>query len=437
MSNTDWDVIVVGAGIMGLSSAYYVKRNNPRKTVLVIEKERTYAQGNSGRSVAGFRDFFSTDINLKLARASIQFYRHVQNDFGYDLGMKFTGYLFLMSKRKFQSMKPIIENLKNRTNIEIIDMERLKNISSLKFDLKDEESRALSLEPIEVGVMGKNCGILDIEKLASYYYEACKDMGVEFRFGEEIKDLTISPKAPIGYPGEPFLWQDKIVSGVITESQELRAREFVFTMGAWTGSILDKIGVDSHMRPKRRFVYQIGGDGIRDIIHDSFGLNEESVFPFTILPSHGIYLRPYPQNGSFWVSTSGTTSDKEIGKTFAYEAMDKMEYVQPDEEYFSYNILPVLRAYLKNFDNVKVTSSWSGYYSLNTQDKTPYIFRFLNAIVATGGSGAGLMKSDSIGRIVSSLLSGNETTELFDHSKVRNASLGVSDRDVGIESLRF
>jgi len=437
MRQADWDVIIVGSGIMGLSSAYYIKKHDQNKSVLVLEKEKTYAQGNSGRSVAGFRDFFSTDINFKLARSSIEFYRHVQHKMGYDLGMKYVGYLFLMSNRKFRSMEPIIRKLQKSTKMDIIDQEDLKKITDLNFELKKDEQSLLSLEPIEVGVLGRNCGILDIEKLSSFYYEQCKELGVEFKFDSEVKDLKISPTDPTGYPGEPFLWQNKVVSSVATKNQEFASRAFVFTMGAWTGKLLDRIGVDSHMRPKKRFVYQIGGSGIKDIIHNSFGLNDESVFPFTIFPSHGVYIRPYPQNSTFWVSTSGTTSDQEIGETFSYDSMDNIEYVYPTEEYFNYNILPILRAYLKELDNFKISSSWTGYYSLNTQDKTPYIFKFLNSVVATGGSGAGLMKSDSIGRIVSSILLDEETTELFDHSRVTNGAIGIIDRDVGIESLRF
>ncbi|MEM3667411.1 MAG: FAD-binding oxidoreductase [Thermoproteota archaeon] len=437
MSQVEWDVVIIGAGLMGLSSAYYIKKHNLNKSVLVLEREKTYAQGNSGMSVAGFRDMFSTEINFKLAKSSIKFYRHVQHDLNYDIGMKYVGYLFLMSSRKFSSMEPTIRKLQKSTKIDVINIENLKKISEFNFELKKEEQVVLSLEPIEIGVLGKNCGILDIEKLASFYYEQCKSLGVEFKFGTEVKDLIISPTETIGYPGEPFLWQNKVVSKVVTENHEFSSNAFVITAGAWTGKLLDPIGVDSHMKPKKRYVYQIGGGRIRDIVHNSFGLNEESVFPFTILPSHGVYVRPHPQNSTFWVSTSGTTSDQEIGKTFSYDSIDNIEFTQPPKEYFAYNILPVLRAYFKDLGDLRITGSWTGYYSLNTQDKTPYIFKFLNSVVATGGSGAGLMKADSIGRIVSSVLVDNKTTKLFDGSRVTNKDLGVIDRNVGIESLRF
>ena len=436
MYKKEWDIIIVGAGIMGLASAYYIKRNNPEKTVLVIEKDRIYSQGNSGRSVAGFRDFFSTEVNMKLARSSIKFYDHIQKDLNYDIDMKYVGYLFLMSSRKFNSMYNILKKLQETTKIKILKKEDLQSLIFLNIKLDNKEKSTLSLEPIEIGVLGKNCGILDIDKLSSFYYEQCRSIGVEFIFNTEITDIGISPINRIDFPGEPFLWQKKKVTHVSSNDTEFSADLFVFTMGAWTNKLLDKVGVDSHMRPKKRYVYQISSSYIEEMLHKSYGINDESIFPFTIFPSHGIYVRPYPKNNTFWVSTSGTTSDQEVGPTFSYDSSNSIEYIDPPDDYFIYNILPILRAYMKISD-VKITGKWTGYYSLNTQDKTPYIFKFLNCIVATGGSGAGLMKSDSIGRIVSSILSGRNYTVLFDNSRIKNSALGVNERNVGIETLRF
>ncbi|WP_171823466.1 FAD-binding oxidoreductase [Thermogymnomonas acidicola] len=39
-----------------------------------------------------------------------------------------------------------------------------------------------------------------------------------------------------------------------------------------------------------------------------------------------------------------------------------------------------------------MTSMWAGHYAYNTIDRTHYIFRDLNVIVATGTSGSGIMK---------------------------------------------
>ncbi len=437
MSENNYDIAVVGAGIMGLSSAYYLKKQFPGRSLIVLEKEPSYSQGNSGRSVAGYRDFFSTDVNRKLAGSSIKFYRHIQEDLSYNLGMLDVGYLFLMSKRKYELNRETIASLKNTTELQILNRSDLSAIDPIILEPERKESEILNLEPIEVGVLGKNCGVLDIDKLSSYYFNECREIGVDFSFNTEVESLGVRAEKPTGYPGEPFLWQNKTISEISTSAGEYHANNYVFATGAWTGMLLDRIGVDSHIRAKKRFVYQVSGECIKKMVDSSYGLNDEGVFPFTILPSHGVYLRPYQANGSFWVSTSGTTSDGEVGPRFSYDSPQEIKYVQPDEEYFTTNILPVLVAYVRDLDSLKITGSWTGYYSLNTQDKTPYIFPFLNAVVATGGSGAGLMKSDSIGRIVAGIVSKNEYTDLFDGSRIANNSLGVAGRNVGIESLKF
>ncbi|OWP57213.1 MAG: hypothetical protein B2I17_02055 [Thermoplasmatales archaeon B_DKE] len=437
VSERDYDVIVVGAGIMGLASAYHLKIAMPDKSIVVLEKESSYSQGNSGRSVSGYRDFFSTVVNQKLSKSSIKFYSYIQKDLGYDIQMKNVGYMFLMSMSKFDSMKSIITKLQSSTDLRILDRSELSKIHPLILDVDKEESRALNLQPIEVGVLGRRCGVLEIEKLSSFYYEECRRLGVEFNFKTQVNSLDVVPRNPSGYPNEPFLWQDKLIGGISTNRGDYSARRYVLTTGAWTGKLLDRIGVDSHMKAKKRFVYQIGGNSITEMVRTSYGLNDEGLFPFLVLPSHGVYLRPHPSSGTFWISTSGTTSDQEIGPTFSFDSADDIEYTEPSDEYFVDNILPVLRAYMRDMPDMKITGKWTGYYSLNSQDKTPYIFAFLNAIVATGGSGAGLMKSDSIGRVVASIASGQTETRLFDGSTILNSSLGVADRDVGIETLRF
>ncbi len=67
-TSTKYDVLVVGAGIFGMASAYYIKKSSPEKNVLAIDRFGDVAQGNTGRSNAMYRNMFTSADNRTLTR---------------------------------------------------------------------------------------------------------------------------------------------------------------------------------------------------------------------------------------------------------------------------------------------------------------------------------------------------------------------------------
>lgn len=50
MSTTNYDIIIVGGGIVGLATAYKLTQQNPHKTILVLEKEKEVAAHQTGHN---------------------------------------------------------------------------------------------------------------------------------------------------------------------------------------------------------------------------------------------------------------------------------------------------------------------------------------------------------------------------------------------------
>lgn len=422
MPPQSYDIAVVGAGIVGLASAYHVKKDNPDLNIVVIDKAATFAQGNTAKSAAGFRDLFSSDVNFKLSSSSIDFYKHIQKDENYDIGMKFSGYLFLLSKEMLNF--PPLETISKKTRTKFFGKDEITQLKYLNKNIDLENAKLMNLKPIEGAYMGYNCGIIEPDLLAKYYYEELVKMNVEFRFGTEVERLSLEPVEKLDYPGEPFIWQNKTIGRLITKKGDIVADKYILATDIWTTDLLDPTGIDSHIRPKKRQVFQISGKEIENMVINS-DLSEEHLFPFTIVPSHGIYMRPAPREKSFWVGVAD-----EVGRGFGF-----VEDPSAERDFYNLNMKQVLESYFTSFRESRITGMWAGYYSNNTIDMNPYIFDQLNMIIATGTSGSGILKGDAVGRIVSALYSGKEEAALYGGKRIKTSALGIEKRNVEIEEF--
>ena len=90
--------VVVGGGGVGSSIAYHLTaRPDFRGSVVVIERDPTYARASSALSASSIRQQFSTPLNIHLSRFGIEFLRQARERLGVDLGLREPGYLFLAS----------------------------------------------------------------------------------------------------------------------------------------------------------------------------------------------------------------------------------------------------------------------------------------------------------------------------------------------------
>ncbi|MEM1712587.1 MAG: FAD-binding oxidoreductase [Acidilobaceae archaeon] len=424
------DYVIVGSGIVGLATAYYLKRFSPESSVLIIDKAPGPGGGDSGRSAAAFRAFFTNKVNLMLANSSIEFYKSIQ-DRGFDLGMMFVGYLFLADKRLFNLLEDGLREA-SRIGLEykILDPEFLASSLNVRVKVEDlEEASLVDVEDIEAGVLVPKAGIIAADKLVEYYYRSDLSLGVNFSFNSEAVNLLVEPRKQLGIEGEPFPWQDLRVVGVkLADGREVRAsKKLIVAAGAWTWRITTPIGVESYSRPKKRQIFTVKALGDLSKTLNARNLNPYNISPFVILPKK-IYMRPVPEERAFWIGVSD-----ELGRP--YEIVEERE-PKADLDFYVKGILPVASIYFPELQKHYPHAMWAGYYDLSF-DKLPIIYEPYESdlIISCGTSGSGIMKADAIGRITAALALGFDEVELYTGDTFRVDSLGVKNRVSGAEKL--
>jgi FAD-dependent oxidoreductase domain-containing protein 1 len=432
---SEYDILIVGAGILGASCAYHLKKNNPTKTILVVDKFADVAQGNTARSNAMFRNTFTSQDNLILSDSSIDFYLDTQKS-GVDLGLKQVGYLWLMSEKQLAANRKHIETMiKDGIEIKSYNKEDLKrSLPSIQteFASSDEEARLLGLQEIAGGAFGVKCGRLDPAKLARFYFSGFVGMGGKVEFRTSVKSLIAEAKEPLGIEGEPLVWQEGIVSGVRVHGAvegEIRAKTVVIASGVWNNELLDPIGIDGHVKAKKRQLFTVSAkhDASLSSLMFSNNFNDLGVLPFTILPKSGCYVKAVEENSEFWVGC-----EDDFNRPYLNIPEDTLDGLIAEPDYYERAVYPILRKYFPQFENSRPAQMWAGYYSMNTVDSMPFVFPESGMIVAGGGSGSGIMKGDAMGRIVNAVYQDGEhaTVKLYGKREYSADKLSFKYRDV-------
>jgi glycine/D-amino acid oxidase-like deaminating enzyme len=426
---TEYDAVVVGAGIIGLSTAYHIKRRHPDSKILVIDKFSSAGQGSTAKSLSAFRCLFSSKINYLLADSSIDFYTYIQNKLGVDLKLTFIGYLWLLSEEEYKGMCPILESLPFNVGYIEYEAEYLAKKLGLVTCLKgDEEAGVIGLEDVYKGIFIPKAGIVDADCIVKFYEGEFQKLNGEIRYGIKVESIIVEPRKPLGIPGEPFFWQESRVSGVKTNVGVIKAKKIILAAGAWIPQLLDTVGIECFIKPKKRQVFAIEAKKpeLRQLLYTK-DFNSVGCVPFIILPKLRVLVRPFPMEGVFWVSYAD-----DFPRAFMLE-----ENPQPEKDFYEYGIYQVLVKYFPQFRDCRPYSAFAGLYEINTLDGHPVIFEENDLIVVGGASGSGIMKADAVGRIAAALYDDEEYATLHGGRKIKVSDLGIKERRVERERLQI
>ncbi len=425
---TQYDVVIVGAGVIGLATAYHIKKERPDDHILVVDKMNAAGQGNTAKSAAMFRCFFYSPTNLTLVDTTVEFFKHVQNHLDFDLKLRWTGYLWLFSKERFKIIEPVLRSAgESEFEYEIFDADKLEELLNLNtYVTEDEEAQMMGLENVEKGVFIPKAGAIDIDLLVQFYEEEIKKMGGEIQYNVKVNNLIVEPEEPLGMPDEPYFWQDSRVAGIGTNKGVFKAKKTIVAAGVWANKLLHKVGVNAPMEPIKRQLFSVKASTqpLKQLLHVK-GFNQLDCVPFTILPEPSVYLKPALEEEAFWLA---------YGDHFP-RAFELEDDPKPEENYYRYGIYQVITKYFPQFLGSTLYGSWAGQYALNPIDGQPVVFEKNNLLVAGSCSGSGNMKCDAIGRITAALYKREPSTKLFGGKNFKVSNLSMEKRDVKPEKL--
>jgi FAD-dependent oxidoreductase domain-containing protein 1 len=389
-------VIIIGAGILGLASACHILKSEPTLDLLVIDRLNGAGRGNTARSAAAYRDMFSSPCNRALSQGSIAFYEQVQNET--DIGLRRIGYLWLKTSDQMQKSQATLAAMAQ---------------AGVKFETLEPGELSRRLPELEAsaiaqGLLGRNCGILNPNLLCRFYEEEIMALGGRFAYGVEVTGFVTN-------------CQGRILGVKVGEGEGIYGTVVVAT-GAWISLTMRLAGLEIPVAPRKRQLFAVSAQTgpLHHLLHAE-GFNAHNLLPFTIMPG-GAYLRP--STGSFILGFAN--EDQPAG-------LEEPPAAEPD--FFAGRIRPQVEQHFSCFQKVMPKYAWAGHYADYLADSHPIVDRLGGAIVVGGDSGSGIMKADSLGRITAALYFGQDRVELGDSRAFEVADLRLANRRLVPEQL--
>ncbi|ALR31089.1 hydroxyglutarate oxidase [Chryseobacterium sp. IHB B 17019] len=207
----DYDIIIVGAGLVGLATAYQTKLKNPDSKILVLEKENDVSLHQSGHNSGVIHSGIYYKPGSLKAKNCIEGYNSVIN-FAKEYGIRYDlcGKIIVATS---QEELPLLDNIYKR-GVE-------NGLQNLKY-LSREEFR--EIEPHCEGVRAikvPQTGIIDYQGIAKKIKELFEELGGEVKFNNEVKNIINN--------------QSEII--VTTDSAEFKTKKLISCAGLYSDKI--------------------------------------------------------------------------------------------------------------------------------------------------------------------------------------------------------
>ncbi|MCD6362480.1 MAG: FAD-binding oxidoreductase [Synergistetes bacterium] len=351
------DVVIIGGGVHGCSLAYHLAKKGCKDVVLLEQEYLTY--GGTGRSAAGVRHQFGTEINCKLAIYNIQCFENLEEELGYQGTIEFEqgGYLWIAyTESQLEQLKKNVE-LQNSLGIpsKILSPDEIKEVVP-----------HLNIEDVIGASFCEKDGHVNPFYVTIAYAEAAQRLGVEIYTYTKATGLKM---------------EDGEIKGVYTDKGFISTPVVVNCAGPWGKEIGKWAGIDIPMYSER---HQI-------LITEPL---ERTLNCMILCLDDGSYWKQNP-TGGFMLGIGDPHEVKGLKQNASWQFLEEAARKILSK-------MPILK-------EVRVVRQWAGLYDITPDSQvilgpTDVKGFYLNL----GWSGHGLQFAPSIGRALSEVILGEE-----------------------------
>jgi sarcosine oxidase subunit beta len=373
MMNKKAQIVIIGGGISGLSTAYNLATMG-MKDVVLLEKDFLMS-GSSGRCAAGVRQQWGTEMNCALSKASCEIFENINEilDYKGDIEFKQGGYLLMAVTEKE------VEQFKLN-----ILLQHSMGINSVF--LTPEEALDIVPELNTEGVLAcafhQKDGHVNPFHTMIAYAEAAKRHGVKIYTETEVVDIKV---------------ENYKVKGVQTNRGFILTDAVLIAAGSWSGRIGQMAGVDVPVRAERHEAL------VTEPVNPILG-------PMIMSFAGNIYLQQSP--GGEFIMGFGPEEHESFSMTSTWDFVETMSRK-------AIHYLPYLK-------DIRIVRQWAGLYEMSP-DAQPILGNAEEVegiYLATGFSGHGFMFGPITGMLMAKYILGLPTTIPIDKLSVARFKRG-------------
>lgn len=378
------DVVVVGAGIMGLSIAYHLAASGVPSVTVV---DRSYLCGGaSGRNGGGVRAQWSSEANVRLMQESIRICRDFASKMKINVWFRQGGYLFLARTAKIREQLEKSVKLQNDCGLPT----RMLSPAEARRIVPE-----LDVSDVEAASYNPDDGVVFPWPFVWGYAQAAQKLGVEVlpwhdvvgfeTHGGRIGGVRIRRSGPTG---------ERLDDTAVT----LRTHKVVNAAGAWAPQVAEMLGIALPNRPHRHEICST--EPLKPWLK-----------PLVADLSDGLY---------FSQSTRGEIVGG-IGNEYVAHGLDQ----NSSHAFLGKYARSLVRA-CPVLAKVKVLRQWAGCYDL-TPDANPIVGAVDEVegfFQAHGFMGHGFMMAPIVGKLLAQVVSGGEPVPMFDRWNLRRFKEG-------------